>query len=74
MLQEIKTQEINFPKESFEKYWIQNLCFWSKKLQRCCFFIEEDISNVNTKFIKDPLSQARIICGSISLKEKKFFL
>lgn len=74
MLQEIKTQEINFPKESFEKIGYKTYVFGQKSYNGVAFLSKIDISNVNTKFISDPLSQARIICGSISLKEKEILL
>ena len=74
MLQEIKTQEINFPKESFEKIGYKTYVFGQKSYNGVAFLSKIDISNVNTKFINDPLSQARIICGSISLKEKEILL
>ena len=74
MLQEIKAQEINFPKESFEKIGYKNYVFGQKSYNGVAFLSKVDISNVNTKFINDPLGQARIICGSISLKEKEILL
>ena len=74
MLQEIKAQEINFPKESFEKIGYKNYVFGQKSYNGVAFLSKIDISNVNTKFINDPLGQARIICGSISLKEKEILL
>ena len=74
MLQEIKAQEINFPKENFEKIGYKAYVFGQKSYNGVAFLSKVNISNVNTKFISDPLSQARIICGSVSLKEKEILL
>jgi len=74
MLQEIKAQEINFPKESFEKIGYKNYVFGQKSYNGVAFLSKVNISNVNTKFISDPLGQARIISGNISLKEKEILL
>ena len=74
MLQEIKAQEINFPKESFEKIGYKTYVFGQKSYNGVAFLSKVNISNVNTKFINDPLSQARIICGSVSLKGKEILL
>ena len=74
MLQEIKAQEINFPSESFKKIGYKSHIFGQKSYNGVAFLSKVDISNVSTKFINDPLSQARIIYGTISLKKKEIIL
>ena len=74
MLQEIKAQEINFPKENFERIGYKTYVFGQKSYNGVAFLSKVDISNLNTKFINDPLSQARIICGGITLKKKEILL
>ena len=74
MLQEIKAQEINFPKESFERIGYKTYVFGQKSYNGVAFLSKVDISNLNTKFINDPLSQARIICGGITIKKKEILL
>ena len=36
LLQEIKTQNENFPNDEFKKLGLLIICIWSKKLQWCC--------------------------------------
>ena len=74
MLQEIKAQEINFPSESFKKIGYKSHIFGQKSYNGVAFLSKVDISNVSKKFINDPLSQARIIYGTISLKKKEIIL
>ena len=71
MLQEIKAQEINFPSESFKKIGYKSHIFGQKSYNGVAFLSKVDISNVSKEFINDPLSQARIIYGTISLKKKR---
>ena len=69
-LQEIKTEEINFPKESFEKIGYKSYVFGQKSYNGVAFVSKIEISNIDINFIKDKLKQSRIITGEINVKNK----
>jgi exodeoxyribonuclease III len=69
-LQEIKTQEINFPKDTFKKIGYESYVFGQKSYNGVAFLSKVKISNITTNFFKDPLEQSRIITGEIVLKSK----
>ena len=70
-LQEIKTEEINFPKEKFNDLGYQSYIFGQKSYNGVAFVSKVKISNINIKFINDKLKQSRVITGDIELKKKK---
>ena len=73
-LQEIKTEEINFPKEKFNDLGYQSYIFGQKSYNGVAFVSKVKISNINIKFINDKLKQSRVITGDIELKKKKIKL
>ena len=73
-LQEIKTEEINFPKDDFKKLGYQSSVFGQKSYNGVAFVSKLDISNIETEFIKDKLKQSRVITGDINIKSKKIKL
>jgi len=70
-LQEIKTEEINFPKEAFKEIGYESYVYGQKSYNGVAFLSKVKISNIETNFFKDPLKQSRIITGEIELKSKK---
>ena len=70
-LQEIKAQEINFPKDDFKKLGYQSFVFGQKSYNGVAFISKFKISNINTDFIKDKLNQSRIITGDVNINSKK---
>ncbi len=73
-LQEIKTENINFPSEELKKIGYESFVFGQKSYNGVAFLSKIKIENVNLNFIKDDLNQSRIITGDIKLKEKKIKL
>ena len=69
-LQEIKTEEINFPKKSFEEVGYKSYVHGQKSYNGVAFLSKFEILNINTNFIKDKLNQSRIITGEINLNKK----
>ena len=69
-LQEIKTEEINFPNEIFENIGYKSYIFGQKSYNGVAFLSKHEISNVNISFFKDKLKQSRVITGEIKIKSK----
>ena len=73
-LQEIKTQNENFPSESFAKNGYNSYLFGQKSYNGVAFLSKSKIENVKTNFIVDKLKQSRVITGEIVLNRKKIKL
>jgi len=71
LLQEIKTQEENFPKDTFKNIGYDSYVFGQKSYNGVAIVSKLKIDNINLNFIKDELKQSRIITGEITLKKKK---
>ena len=74
LLQEIKTQEENFPKETFKNIGYDCHIFGQKSYNGVAIVSKLKVSNINTNFVKDDLKQSRIITGEISIGQKKIEL
>ena len=73
-LQEIKTENINFPYDEFKKMGYESFVFGQKSYNGVAFLSKIKIENINLEFIKDDLKQSRIITGDIIFKKKKIKL
>jgi exodeoxyribonuclease-3 len=73
-LQEIKTENINFPSDEFKKLGYECYVFGQKSYNGVAFISKIKIDNINLDFIKDDLKQSRIICGDIEINKKKIKL
>jgi len=73
-LQEIKTENINFPSDEFQKLGYDSYVFGQKSYNGVAFLSKIKIKNINLSFISDDLKQSRIITGDIQIKEKKIKL
>ena len=71
LLQEIKTENINFPTEAFKKIGYESFVFGQKSYNGVAFLSKVKIENINLNFIEDELKQSRIITGDIQLQKKK---
>ena len=67
MLQEIKTENKNFPTIDFKKEGYTSYIFGQKSYNGVAFLSKIKINNLSTNFIKDKLKQSRIIEGDLSL-------
>ena len=70
-LQEIKTENINFPSDEFKKIGYESFVFGQKSYNGVAFLSKIKIENVNLDFIKDDLKQSRVISGDIQINKKK---
>ena len=70
MLQEIKTEEINFPFNEFKNLGYESYVFGQKSYNGVAFLSKININNINMKFINDKKKQSRIITGDINYKTK----
>ena len=74
LLQEIKTQDENFPYEDFKKIGYESYVFGQKSYNGVAIVSKERINKINKNLIDDDLKQSRIISGEIQLKKKKIEL
>ena len=74
LIQEIKTQDENFPYAEFEKIGFSSNVFGQKSYNGVAIISKIDIKNIKKDFIKDNLKQSRVITGEIKFKEKKIDL
>ena len=74
LLQEIKTEDLNFPYSEFKKLGYDSYVFGQKSYNGVAFVSKIKIENLKVDFIKDNLKQSRIICGDINLNKKKIKL
>jgi exodeoxyribonuclease III len=74
LLQEIKTQNENFPNDEFEKLDYLSYIFGQKSYNGVAIISKHKLDNVNNSFIKDDLNQSRIITAELTLKKKKIEL
>ncbi len=70
-LQEIKTQNENFPSETFKENGYHSYVFGQKSYNGVAFLSKSKIDNIKNDFIKDKLKQSRVITGEIVIKKKK---
>jgi exodeoxyribonuclease-3 len=73
-LQEIKTENINFPSDEFAKLGYESYVFGQKSYNGVAFVSKIKIDNIKLDFILDDLKQSRIICGDIEVNKKKIKL
>jgi exodeoxyribonuclease III len=71
LLQEIKTENVNFPYDEFKKFGYESYVYGQKSYNGVAFLSKIKINNIDLDFIKDDLKQSRIICGEIQIKQKK---
>ena len=74
LLQEIKTQDENFPYDDFKKIGYESHVFGQKSYNGVAILSKVQVTNVSRKFIKDDLKQSRVITGEILVEKKKIEL
>ena len=65
MIQEIKTEEKNFPFQDFKKAGYNSYVFWQKSYNGVAFVSKININKFDTKFFIDEKKQSRVITGNI---------
>ena len=73
-LQEIKTQDENFPYEDFKNIGYETHVFGQKSYNGVAIISRIKIDNIKKNLIKDEKKQSRIISGEVKLKKKKINL
>ncbi len=74
LLQEIKTQNENFPSDEFKNLGYKSYVFGQKSYNGVAIISKQELDNINNNFIKDDLKQSRIITAELKLKKKKIEL
>ena len=70
LIQEIKTQEENFPFNDFKNLGYESHVFGQKSYNGVAFVSKININNINTNFIKDKKKQSRINDCNMKNKSK----
>ena len=74
MMQEIKTEDKNFPISNFENLGYKSHIFGQKSYNGVALLSKINIKKINLQFIRDKNSQSRIIVGEIKNKSKNIIL
>tara|TARA_B100000989_G_C19486638_1_gene447795 strand:- start:118 stop:894 length:777 start_codon:yes stop_codon:yes gene_type:complete len=74
LLQEIKTQNENFPSGEFENLGYTSHIFGQKSYNGVAIISKYKLENIRTDFIRDDLNQSRIITGELMINKKKIEL
>ena len=70
LIQEIKTEERNFPFSDFTNLGYESHIFGQKSYNGVAFLSKINIDKINIKFFKDKNNQSRIIVGDIKNQSK----
>ena len=70
MLQEIKTENKNFPVDDFKSFGYESYVFGQKSYNGVALLSKLKIKNIDTLYLKDENKQSRIIVGEINIKKK----
>ena len=71
LLQEIKTQNENFPTDDFKNLGYTSYVFGQKSYNGVAIISKQELEKINNSFIKDDLKQSRIITAELKFKKKK---
>ena len=70
MMQEIKTEDLNFPYDDFSSMDYESHVFGQKSYNGVAIISKEKLKNIRKDLIKDKLKQSRIISAEIEYKKK----
>ena len=70
MMQEIKTEDVNFPYDEFKTLEYESHVFGQKSYNGVAIISKNKLQNIRTDLIKDKLKQSRIISAEIIHKKK----
>jgi len=74
MMQEIKTEDLNFPYEDFSSLGYESHVFGQKSYNGVAIVSKNKLKNIKFDLIKDKLKQSRIISAEINYKSKNIQL
>ena len=70
MMQEIKTEDVNFPYDDFSSMDYESHVFGQKSYNGVAIISKNKLKNIRTDLIKDKLKQSRIISAEFEYKKK----
>ena len=70
MMQEIKTEDVNFPYDEFKNLKYESYVFGQKSYNGVAIISKHKLENIKNDLIKDKLKQSRIISAEITYKKK----
>ena len=74
MMQEIKTEEINFPFQDFKNAGYNSYVFGQKSYNGVAIISKKKLTNIKNDIFKDKLKQSRIITADLKYKNKNIQL
>ena len=74
MMQEIKTEDVNFPYDGFSAMDYESHVFGQKSYNGVAIISKGKLKNIKTDLIKDKLKQSRIISAELEYKKKNIQL
>jgi len=74
MMQEIKTENVNFPYDDFSSMDYESHVFGQKSYNGVAIISKGKLKNIKTDLIKDKLKQSRIISAELEYKKKNIQL
>ena len=74
MMQEIKTEDLNFPYDDFSSMDYESHVFGQKSYNGVAIISKGKLKNIRKDLIKDKLKQSRIISAEMEYKKKKIQL
>ena len=74
MMQEIKTEDVNFPYDDFSSMDYESHVFGQKSYNGVAIISKGKLKNIKTDLIKDKLKQSRIISAELEHKKKNIQL
>ena len=74
LMQEIKSEEKNFPFNEFEDLGYHSYVFGQKSYNGVAIISKKKLENVSTDIIKDKLKQARTISAEFEFKKRKILV
>ena len=74
MMQEIKTEDVNFPYDDFSSMDYESHVFGQKSYNGVAIISKGKLKNIKTDLIKDKLKQSRIISAELEYKRKNIQL
>ena len=74
MMQEIKTEDVNFPYDDFSSMDYESHVFGQKSYNGVAIISKDKLKNIKTDLIKDNLKQSRIISAEVQYKRKNIQL
>ena len=74
MMQEIKTEDVNFPYDDFSGMDYESHVFGQKSYNGVAIISKGKLKNIRTDLIKDKLKQSRIISAELEYKKKNIQL